>query len=175
MRLHGLMVAIAVALLAACGERAPQSTPHIAESSAPFTAPERRTQDPDARSPVELFPEAAQVRLAFIKAPSMNSVETFPTGGMVGVPLTRAEIAKLRASVTSGAQTQPAAACCIPRHRFLFLSSEGTTLGALDVCFECYCARVYDGVALERRPLEYVYWDEPAIRAIVLAHGVPLE
>lgn len=88
--------------------------------------------------------------------------------------LTAGEVETLRSAVTEGPAPDAVMACCIPRHAFVFYDRSGAKLGALTVCFECSCAGVFDAPTFKARDLEWVYWDEGKLAAIVRAHDLPL-
>jgi hypothetical protein len=168
--LRSIVALAALVLLIGCDQL---SSEHSDDHRAQWEAYERaKARDTRALS---LFPEAAEVRL-FVNEDVISFDEngepsegTFPEEGIV---LTSAEVEKLRAAVRDVPAPPEVAACCVPRHAFVFFDAQGVRLGALDVCFECICANLWDGARLsERRNVRWIEWDEPTIAEIVRAHG----
>lgn len=167
MRLPGYLIIASVLCLSACG---PPADP----SEAKPNATERMREVSEVRA-VSLFPEASEVRM-FVNRDVVSfddagepSNGTYPEHGIL---LTEVEAATLRAAVRDVPPPDAIAACCVPRHAFVFYDASGARLGVLDVCFECICANIRDGARLDRpRDVRWLEWDEAAIAAIVTAHG----
>lgn len=138
-----------------------------------------------AGEPFVLFPSAAKVRVygaptsiemevdktGAVKAwglPARGSVKDRPVPVLDGGWLSPSEIAALRGAVRLTRDPPPLAACCSPRHAFLFYDRAGRYVGVFEACFECGCTHVYP------RPPGVdtgdIVWDQDAIRRIVEAH-----
>lgn len=140
---------------------------------------------PEPASRSVLFPQASRARvfgaprsigievdqthrvLAEYIAPDGRTVTTSQVAD--GGWLTQAEFDQLRSVVTPAGAPQPTAACCSPRHAFLFYDASGRYLGYLTVCFECGCAHIRP-VDASRDPPGDIHWDAKALARIVLAH-----
>ncbi len=145
-----------------------------------------RQQVDRTKVPAKLFPEAVEVDLYAAKLSIRvmdggkvvssevgrdGKIAEVPTGE--GVRLTSNEVDSLRHAVFYAPPAPIGAACCIPRHAFVFYGANGQYLGNLVVCFECYCAFIRPD-ELSTRNME-VLWDRRAIGKIVEAHGLPVK
>ncbi len=135
--------------------------------------------------PYRLFPVAVKVHV--YGAPSSDLMDVDKSGhvsaqGSAGnIPvtdggwLTPSEIAELRDSIHFTRTPDSVAACCIPRHAFLFYDATGHYLGYLDVCFECGCADIFPQPPRNGQ-LNWIDWNRQVIGKIVEDHHLgPLE
>lgn len=88
--------------------------------------------------------------------------------------LSSAEIKTLRKSVFYTLPPPAIAACCIPRHAFLFYDKAGKYLGYLEVCYECGCAQISPEAARDPK-LDWIDWDAVALRKIIEAHRLTIK
>jgi len=133
-----------------------------------FEAWEKRKLE--TQMPAQLFPSAAEVRLfAWYHGDDGKTVELEPKGAL----LSAAQVKSLRGAVFFTEPPPAIAACCIPRHAFKFYDKRKKEIGALDVCFECACARL-EGEKPPKPDLMWIEWDYGAIAAIVEAHKLPI-
>ncbi|MBP2159256.1 MULTISPECIES: hypothetical protein [Asticcacaulis] len=157
---HLLFLAAMAIALSGCGKKpeavAETETPAISEA---------------------IFPQATEVRM-YVNKISINvddagklSEGSYPANG---IALSPAEIDTLRKSVSFTAPPDLVAACCIPRHAFLFYDTSHKLLGSLTVCFECSCAGL-NGGPQPPAGKDWIDWDYAAVAKIVQAHGQPLE
>jgi len=86
-----------------------------------------------------------------------------------GEELSAKDIELLRRSVFYAPPPPAMAACCIPRHGFVFYDSSGKYLGYLKVCYQCGCAIIYPDAPPDPS-LSWVVWDHGAIQKILEAH-----
>ncbi|MDR3512220.1 MAG: hypothetical protein P4L73_11340 [Caulobacteraceae bacterium] len=138
-------------------------------------------------APEVLFPNATQVEVYGAPAASSITVdrqghvrasglskdhtreEAYPATN--GGRLTPLEISTLRATVHFTHPPNEVAACCVPRHAFLFFDRSGRYLGYLKVCFECGCAEM-EPFRPPSRERNWISWDYRIVRQIVVAHGL---
>jgi len=125
------------------------------------------------RRPAQLFRSAAEIRLFAwyddFTTSNVTRVQLRPKG----VILTASETQRLRGAVFFTEPPPAIAACCIPRHAFKFYDKQKNEIGALDVCFECSCARI-EGEKSPNPNLMWIDWDNAVIAAIVEAHNLPI-
>lgn len=135
----------------------------------------------DAR--FSLFPNAAKVRVyggptsidiavragRVLEQNLSKNGRSRETPAIDGGWLTPDEVDQLRRAVSleTPGDTITVAACCFPRHAFLFYDAKGRYLGFLTVCFECGCAEIRP---FKQDDSHEIHWDRSAVAAIVLAH-----
>ena len=83
--------------------------------------------------------------------------------------LSPVEVRELKAGLSFGSPPEAVAACCSPRHAFLFYGEGGQYLGSLTVCFECGCATMLPR-PVAKSGANYLYWNYDVFRRIVTAH-----
>ncbi|MEJ0062718.1 MAG: hypothetical protein WDO70_05830 [Alphaproteobacteria bacterium] len=93
---------------------------------------------------------------------------------MEGGSLTPYEIEVLRHSVFYAPMPTWSAACCIPRHAFLFYDKDGQYLGHLKVCFQCSCAELKPYSPPDSK-LTHIEWNYTALQKIVENHKLPVK
>src|SRR5262249_30806493 len=126
-----------------------------------------------------LFPDATIVK-AYASSNALSvsedGVVSAADGAKVlaGQSLTGTEIATLRRSVFYSPPPPAIAACCIPRHAFVFYRSDGNYIGVVEVCFECDCAIIAPAPVHDPK-LSRIVWNREPIREILQAHGLPVE
>jgi hypothetical protein len=139
------------------------------------------------RVPAPLFPGATEVRIFAADVPPMidraGHVSAQDNRSGPGDPpsilkggdlLTPQEVTLLRKSVFYTRPPQAIAACCVPRHLFVFYGPNHAFLGDLRVCFQCGCAEIEPSSPASRE-LNWVTWDEGAVRKIVRTHHLELQ
>jgi hypothetical protein len=90
-----------------------------------------------------LFPDAVTVKAYMFESDHGRGVfQDFATLDATavpgaGVPLSPAQVARLKLAFAEPSGEQGAAACFNPRHGFVFYDAKGTVVGTLDICFEC--------------------------------------
>lgn len=87
-----------------------------------------------------------------------------------GILLTAQEMHKVQNALYFVPAPEVVAACCIPRHAFLFYDKSHRYIGSISVCFECGCANV-DGESINIPSDRDVGWDEIAIARVIEAHS----
>ena len=167
MNISKALILVAVVGLFSC-ERSPVNAPQKADdSSLAFTPDTDRIQ-------VHPFPEATEVRL-YINQQSIDvspqgevSEGSYPRGG---IPLTTSELHSIQDGLNYKKPPDAIAACCVPRHAFLFYDKAHKFLGSITVCFECGCATIDGQMPKPPANMEWLDWDETRFAHIIEAHG----
>ena len=165
MRTHcGIVEAVVLALvvlcLASCSSRPSSSDPWLSRATRV-----RAYASPNAGS----LTVDGDGHMAASGASADNSaVVAYPIkdGGW----LSAVEVRDLKAGLSFGAPPAAFAACCAPRHAFLFYDDEGRYLGSLTVCFECGCTTMSPHYAPSDPKTPYLHWKTEVFSRIVLAH-----
>ncbi|MBV8976055.1 MAG: hypothetical protein JO261_01460 [Alphaproteobacteria bacterium] len=128
-----------------------------------------QARDMVGRTAAPLFPKAVEVRVIAGQPIRFLHIPTIDGGALTGP-----EVVLLRRSVFYAPPRHAFFLCCIPHHSFVFYGPGRRPLGVLEVCFQCLCGSVYPS-EVPGSPKRSVDWDEEALKAIVLAHHLPLK